>query len=131
MVEYPENKRAANGVAIAGIVAAAAVFVLIGREELQPSSIVTMDYALEHGAEAWPPSTRAAFLQDPANQWPMTEAQQEARARQGASRWRPPAAQCHYLSRFIAVIERYELDTDDRQMARLKAQRQRCYTQFQ
>jgi len=131
MVEYPENKRAANGVAIVGLVASIAIFFLIGATEREPTPIVPMNYALERGADNWTLSVRDAFLRDAANQWPMTRAQQQARVRQGTLNWRPPEGQCRYLSQFIDVVEHYGLDSDDREMARLKAQRQRCYTQFQ
>lgn len=98
---------------------------------LRSAQVVPQAFAEVRGATNWSAETRAAFAQDPDNLMFLSRADVEERQGRGPTQWLPPLAQCRYISKFVEVLNRYELDKDSVELNALVAQRQRCYTQFQ
>ncbi len=96
-----------------------------------PASVVPLEYADDRGGLEWTDETRSEFLHDPINLWPLNESEIRQRDGRGPLNWLPASAQCHYISRFVAVIDRYELAVDPDEYKAVVTLRQRCYTQFQ
>lgn len=120
--------------AIILMVAATLVFVapaVTNPGETGKTTVVPEAFANDRGAREWDEATWQAFHQSPANRWLLSKADAQARSGRGPGQWLPPLDQCLYLSRFVATLERFDLDSNTAEMQQLAAQRQRCYTQFQ
>ncbi|TGN41205.1 hypothetical protein [Marinobacter confluentis] len=116
---------------IAMIGAVVVIGVISSGTSVRNTQVVPLDYVRERGALDWNQDRVNAFLQDPKNQMVLSDAAIEQRGGRGPLEWLPPMDQCDYMSRFVAVIDRYDLATDTRESKALAEKRQQCYTQFQ
>lgn len=102
-----------------------------GVSESESALVVPLAYAEARGGLEWAEATRSQFLHDSINLWPLNEAEVRERGGSGPLNWLPASAQCHYISRFVAVVDRYKLAVDPDEYKASVTLRQRCYTQFQ
>jgi len=121
-------------ITLATLTAIAAIIALWstrGPDQDNTISVVPIALAEARGAADWSQQAREAFLQDETNQWSAGGSNPMNRATLGPQQWLPPSDQCRYISRFVQIMERYDLDSSQNEMKRLRSQRQQCYTQFQ
>jgi hypothetical protein len=116
---------------LALVAATTSLWLMKAPAQSAPVTLVPLAFADERGASAWSSATRDRFQKDTANQWPLTDTEKQARGGRNPLAWLPSLEQCRYISRFVDVMQRYGLDSNDAEMQRLREQRQRCYTQFQ
>jgi hypothetical protein len=116
---------------LAGIAAIIFLWFIPATDQNHTISVVTIEFADARGAGDWTLQEQKAFLQDPTNRWLIDAKDLGVRGELGPQQWLPPSDQCRYISRFVEVMERYDLDRNQGEMKRLHSQRQQCYTQFQ
>ena len=123
-----------KGWLIPGLVMLGAIAYLVhatGPDDLNEVPLVPLAFAEARGADRWSADERLQFTSDPINRWRMPSQDWRTRGALGPGDWLPSIDQCLYISRFVSVMRRYELDGHPAEMRQLTAQRQRCYTQFQ
>lgn len=128
------GKKCLYSLAITTLVAATLVIGALAAtnsRETRKTTVVPEAFANDRGARKWDAATRQAFLQSPPNRWMLSGTDINSRGGQGPGEWLPPLDQCLYLSRFVATLERFDLNSNTAEMQQLALQRQRCYTQFQ
>ena len=131
MIGRSRNQTAIKLVTLTLVFAAVSILFMRGAQQIPVVSVVPADFAETRGAATWDARRKDSFLKDEKNQWPLTEAQKKARGNRSPLAWLPELEQCRYISRFVEVAQRYDLDGNPAEMQQLLSQRQRCYTQFQ
>lgn len=75
--------------------------------------VVPLAWAWERGASDWPRDRREAFANDSANLWPVEASLNRSKGARGPDEWMPPAGECQYVSRFMRLLIKYDLQPSD------------------
>lgn len=130
-MEFSPQTRVVSTALITVLAAVALLGAFTSAGSVQSTQLVPVEFAYERGAHAWPDKTTQTFVEDPDNTILLSQTDIDERKGNGPLEWLPPSAHCQYISRFITVIKRYDLEADPGEMAALAVSRQRCATQFQ
>ncbi|WP_083748427.1 MULTISPECIES: HNH endonuclease family protein [unclassified Pseudonocardia] len=76
---------------------------------LDVDHVVPLSLAWRTGAARWTAAEREEFANDPANLTTPAAAGNRAKSDNGPEEWLPAIDQCGYVTRFSAVVERYDL----------------------
>lgn len=80
--------------------------------DLHIDHIVSLKYAHERGAHAWPSKLKERFANDRQNLIAVEAGTNQSKSDRGPSEWLPPNQQyrCEFLTKFDNVMDKYQLD---------------------
>lgn len=81
--------------------------------DLDVEHIVPLKWAHDHGAANWSIEKKRQFAEDPDNLWLVDDGRNQSKGHKGPDLWMPPygPVRNHYLRRFMAVVEKYGLES--------------------
>ena len=90
-------------------------------DDVQIDHIVPLAYAWHAGAYSWTDDQREAFANDPDELLAVDGPTNNAKGADGPAAWLPPsaAAWCGYASRWTALLNRYQLEAEPADAAKL------------
>jgi len=101
--------------------------------DLQIDHVVALAEAWDSGASAWAPARRQSFANDLGEPWPLiavSAASNQSKSDKDPADWLPPAAaaECPFLSAWIATKARWDLAVDARERSALAKEIVDCPT---
>lgn len=100
-----------------------------GTSELVPiDHLVAMRPAWEWGAWKWSIELREEFANDPINLVATTREANSSKSDLPPSKWLPsdPAGKCRFAGNFLTVVEKYQLDAPEHELAVLQSSLEQC-----
>lgn len=96
--------------------------------DLQIDHIVSLKYAHERGAHAWPPELKEQFANDRENLIVTEGSTNQSKSDKGPSEWLPPHQEyrCQYLARFDFVMAKYQLSYQAREQRVINRMKEAC-----
>lgn len=83
--------------------------VLTDARTIDVDHVVSLKFAWDRGARAWPQHLREKFANDPVNLLSVEASLNRQKGAQGPDKWLPPSSECQYLARFLRVVKIYGL----------------------
>lgn len=96
--------------------------------DLHIDHIVSLKYAHERGAHAWPPKLKERFANDRQNLIVTEAGANMSKSARGPAEWLPPNQQyrCEFLAKFDAVMDKYQLDYQAREQRVINRMKNAC-----
>lgn len=94
--------------------------------ELDVDHIVPLAEAARSGARHWTTAQREAYANGPNGLVPVTAASNRAKGDQDPATWLPDRDRCGYVTRWVAIKQRYDLTADPAEADAIRAVLARC-----